>query len=49
MPGTNTPYNLEPNIKESPGGLRDIQTIKWICAQFYTSLNWQKTLASELY
>lgn len=44
----NTPYNLEPNIKESPGGLRDIQTIKWICAQFYTSLNWQKTLASEL-
>ena len=44
----NTPYNLEPNIKESPGGLRDIQTIKWICAQFYSSLNWQKTLASEL-
>ncbi|MDA9718979.1 [protein-PII] uridylyltransferase [Betaproteobacteria bacterium] len=44
----NTPYNLEPNIKESPGGLRDIQTIKWICAQFYASLNWQKTLASEL-
>ena len=28
--------------------MRDIQTIKWICAQFYTSLNWQKTLASEL-
>ena len=44
----NTPYNLEPNIKESPGGLRDIQTIKWICAQFYSSLNWQKSLASEL-
>ncbi|MFA7504673.1 MAG: [protein-PII] uridylyltransferase [Burkholderiaceae bacterium] len=25
-----TPYSLEPNTKESPGGLRDLQVIVWI-------------------
>jgi [protein-PII] uridylyltransferase len=25
-----TPYSLEPNCKESPGGLRDLQVIRWI-------------------
>ncbi|CAL1239499.1 [protein-PII] uridylyltransferase [Candidatus Methylocalor cossyra] len=39
-----TAYNLEPNVKEGPGGLRDIQIIGWIIKRHYHSRNLQDLL-----
>jgi len=36
-----TPYSLEPNCKESPGGLRDLQVIGWISRSAGIGTHWR--------
>jgi [protein-PII] uridylyltransferase len=44
----NTPYSLEPNCKESPGGLRDLQVILWVANAAGLGKSWDDLVRSGL-
>lgn len=43
-----TPYSLEPNCKESPGGLRDLQVILWVARAAGLGKSWDDLARSGL-
>ena len=44
----NVDYNLEPNVKTSPGGMRDIHTTLWICKRQFGTTDIDQLVALEV-
>ena len=44
----NTPYSLEPNCKESPGGLRDLQVVRWVAQGAGLGRSWAELVKKGL-
>ncbi len=44
----NTPYALEPNCKESPGGLRDLQLVLWVASAAGLGKTWDELARNGL-
>jgi [protein-PII] uridylyltransferase len=44
----NTPYSLEPNCKESPGGLRDLQVVLWVARAADLGKTWDELAKNGL-
>jgi [protein-PII] uridylyltransferase len=43
-----TPYSLEPNCKESPGGLRDLQVVLWLARAAKLGKTWHELAKNGL-
>ncbi len=43
-----SPYSLEPNLKEAPGGLRDLQVIQWITRASGMGRSWAELVPHGL-
>lgn len=44
----NTPYALEPNCKESPGAIRDLQILLWLARAASYANTWQDLVQTDL-